>query len=202
MTNPTQIHLIRHGHVHNPQAIYYGRLPGFSLSDKGRRQAQAAARTLRDKPLAALFSSPLLRATQTAIILAQQHGLSLQITELVNEVYTPFDGQPSSELEQHGWDLYTGTEPPYEQPMDILARAQQFMTNVRQQYAGQHVAAVTHSDLIAFAILWALGQPISPKHKRKLNQNHLVPGSITTFIFQTTAQDDVPRVEFTKPGPT
>jgi broad specificity phosphatase PhoE len=122
----------------------------------------------------------------------------LQITELVNEVYTPFDGQPSSELEKRGWDFYTGTEPPYEQPADILARAQQFMTNVRQQYAGQHVAAVTHSDLIAFAILWATGQPISPRHKRKLDQEHLAPGSITTFIFQDAAQDKRPSVAYVR----
>ena len=66
MEKLTQIHFVRHGEVHNPQKIYYGRLPGFPLSEEGRRQAQAAAHALRARPLAAIFSSPMQRARETA----------------------------------------------------------------------------------------------------------------------------------------
>jgi len=55
MTSQTSISLIRHGHVHNPDNIVYGRLPGFRLSELGREQAQAVAAYWRDKPLAAVF---------------------------------------------------------------------------------------------------------------------------------------------------
>ena len=35
MTQPTTIHIVRHGDVHNPQQVLYGRLPNFRLSDMG-----------------------------------------------------------------------------------------------------------------------------------------------------------------------
>jgi len=40
------VHLVRHGEVYNPDGVLYGRLPGFRLSDKGNRQAQAVAEAL------------------------------------------------------------------------------------------------------------------------------------------------------------
>ena len=46
----TTVHLLRHGEVHNPDRVLYGRLPGFHLSDLGRRQAgrrRAVARRAR-----------------------------------------------------------------------------------------------------------------------------------------------------------
>ena len=65
MTNPTSISFVRHGHVHNPENIVYGRLPGFRLSDLGRRGAQAHlncgrrdSRILR-RPSATAFPGPI-----------------------------------------------------------------------------------------------------------------------------------------------
>jgi broad specificity phosphatase PhoE len=40
----TTIHLLRHGEVHNPTKVLYGRLPGFRLSERGLEQAEVAAR--------------------------------------------------------------------------------------------------------------------------------------------------------------
>jgi broad specificity phosphatase PhoE len=65
------VHLVRHGEVENPERVMYGRLPGFSLSERGRAHARAAAAYLADEPGAidALISSPLERARETAEIL-------------------------------------------------------------------------------------------------------------------------------------
>ena len=38
------IHLVRHGEVHNPGGVLYGRLPHFHLSEKGKKMAVAAAK--------------------------------------------------------------------------------------------------------------------------------------------------------------
>ena len=43
MTEQTRVHVVRHGEVHNPDGILYGRLPGFRLSDTGRAQAAGRA---------------------------------------------------------------------------------------------------------------------------------------------------------------
>ncbi len=66
MKQVTQISFVRHGHVHNPGAVLYGRLPGFRLDRQGVQDAQRAGRALRGKNITAIFSSPLLRARQTA----------------------------------------------------------------------------------------------------------------------------------------
>ena len=43
MTEKTIVHVMRHGEVHNPDKILYGRLPDYHLSERGRAQAQAVA---------------------------------------------------------------------------------------------------------------------------------------------------------------
>jgi broad specificity phosphatase PhoE len=206
MTNATLIHFVRHGDVHNPQDVFYGRLEDFPLSDKGRSQAQSAAKVLSRKPIGAIFSSPLLRARQTAeIILAPHSGLTLRISKLLDEVHTPFDGKPRSVVEARNWDVYTGVDRQYEQPMDVLRRAQQFIEEVRRQYSGQHVVAVTHADLIAFLLVWVKGMPVTAESKQALGNlglptSYPPPASITTLVYETMASDEVPSFEFVQPG--
>ena len=47
MTETTVVHVLRHGEVHNPTGVLYGRLPGFHLSELGRRMADRIAEHLR-----------------------------------------------------------------------------------------------------------------------------------------------------------
>jgi broad specificity phosphatase PhoE len=51
---PTLVHLVRHGVVENPRRVVYGRTPGWHLSAEGRAQADAAARRLAGRPIAAV----------------------------------------------------------------------------------------------------------------------------------------------------
>ena len=51
MTERTIVHLLRHGEVHNPDGVLYGRLPDFHLSDLGRQMAERAAETLADRDI-------------------------------------------------------------------------------------------------------------------------------------------------------
>ncbi|MCH9277247.1 histidine phosphatase family protein, partial [Bifidobacterium amazonense] len=66
----TTIHFVRHGKVYNPGHLLYERLPGFHLSDRGRRMAEATARYLASNPqtntISAVYSSPLERTRETA----------------------------------------------------------------------------------------------------------------------------------------
>jgi broad specificity phosphatase PhoE len=58
----TVVHLLRHGEVHNPGKVLYGRLPGFRLSTTGEAMASAAAEWFAGKDVTHLVSSPLERA--------------------------------------------------------------------------------------------------------------------------------------------
>jgi broad specificity phosphatase PhoE len=196
----TVISFIRHGHVRNPQRILYGRLPRFALSEQGRVQAKAVAEALRGQPVAALYSSPMLRARQTArAILEVFPGLSLHISELVNEVHTSYEGRPLVELMASGWDLYSGSE--YEQPYDVLDRALRFVDRTRKRHLGQYVVVLTHGDVIASIICWVKRLSIHP-HRRELLVDAGIPGgypapaSISTLTFHTTNRDRDYRPEF------
>lgn len=66
----TRVFLARHCDVHNPDGVLYGHLPDFPLSEKGIRQAHALGRYLATTGATDIQTSPLLRAQQTAEIVA------------------------------------------------------------------------------------------------------------------------------------
>ena len=201
----TAISFVRHGEVYNPDKVFYGRLPRFGLSDNGKYQAVRAAETLNGRRLAAVFSSPLLRARQTAVELVKSHShLKLRISSLLSEVATPFDGHPSREVDRRNGDVYTGSDHNFEQPPDIVHRAQKFFRRCRRQYAGRQIAAVTHGDVIVYTVLWAHRQPLIPKLKNRLVSFGIADGypahaSLTTFTFRTTSNDEIPAVSYLRP---
>ncbi len=167
--NLTTIAFIRHGAVANPDGIYYGRLPNFSLSEEGKQQVEAAAAALAGNDVAAIYHSPLLRTTQSARILSDRLPAVARIEpdDLLLEVHTPFDGMPMAEMAARSWNMYEGNRPPYEQPIDILGRVQRFIGQMIARHPGQTVAAVTHGDVIGFTILWALGREITVENKNR-----------------------------------
>lgn len=209
MTQPTVIHLVRHGEVHNPAGVLYARLPGFRLSARGQQQARAAGEALRARPLAALFSSPQQRAQETAaLIAAARGGCDVRVEPLIDEIHTPHQGRPLAEMEAAGWDLYTGIPAGYERPADILRRTQAFISRVRAEHAGQEVAAVTHGDVITFMILWASGVQVDgadPGDRFELLVRLGLPevypatASISTFTYASAAPDAVPAFSYLRP---
>lgn len=88
----TVVHLLRHGEVHNPTGILYGRIPGFKLSERGQKQALTVAEHLADHDIAHVVASPLDRAQQTAAPVADSHRLELATDERLIEADNQFEG--------------------------------------------------------------------------------------------------------------
>ncbi len=88
----TLVHLLRHGKVHNPGNILYGRLPGYRLAESGRAMAAGVARYLGDADIAYLAASSLQRAQETAAPLAALTGLPVQTDDRVIEAANDFEG--------------------------------------------------------------------------------------------------------------
>ena len=152
----TRISFLRHASVHNPSNIFYGRLPGFSISKRGQLEATRAAQALKDLTIEEIYSSPLLRCRQTAAEILRYHPhIKLRQSSLITEVLTPFEGKSEDLVHSRNGDVYTGIDPIYEQPEDILRRVQIFLSRTRRTYGGKHIVAVTHGDIIFFMILWA-----------------------------------------------
>lgn len=202
----TRISLVRHGRVQNPSHIFYGRLPGFSLSKKGRLDAAGAALALKNFKIEELFSSPMLRCRQSAIEIRHYHPwLKLRLSRLITEVHTPFQGQPSKVVRSRGGDVYTGIGPEYEQPEDILKRVQKFISRTRRAFSGKHVVAVTHGDVILFMVLWAGNFAATPKNKKKFKtlgilEEYPATSSITTFSYTKDLKNERPSIAYFNPA--
>src|ERR1700722_15350585 len=92
MSDSTIVHLLRHGEVENPAGIIYGRLPGYHLSANGRAMARAAADFFAERPVVALFCSPLERAQETARPVAERLGLDIVTDDRLIESWNHFEG--------------------------------------------------------------------------------------------------------------
>ena len=94
----TTVHLLRHGEVHNPEGILYGRLPGYGLSERGREMAEVVAAYLAGasggprRDLTLVVASPLQRAQETAAPTASAFGLTVGSDARLIEAGKHFEG--------------------------------------------------------------------------------------------------------------
>src|SRR3990167_9761152 len=96
-----EVILVRHGLTeNNKKGITNGRIDE-PLADEGIEQAQELARRLKDKPIDVIYSSPLKRATFTALPIAEKIGRTINIDHRLIEVdFGDFEGKPNSEVEK------------------------------------------------------------------------------------------------------
>ena len=92
----TTVHVLRHGEVHNPDKILYGRLPDFHLSELGRQMAKADAQALVDRDVTHVVASPLERAQETAEPVAAQFKLATATDTRLIESANFFEGKKVS----------------------------------------------------------------------------------------------------------
>ncbi len=186
-----RIHLIRHGEVHNPDGVLYGRLPHFRLSDLGHKMAEAAAADLRrqGRKVTAIVSSPLLRTRESAEHVQAIFGVNPTIDERLIEPTNVFEGKQLSAkyLMAHPHQLLHLRNPqkpswgePYRQ---IAQRMQAAIFDAWNNTFDGDVVLVSHQLPIVMASLSLGGQnlPHNPKQRR------CSLSSITTFERQGTS---------------
>jgi len=168
----SSIYFVRHGQSDNPQSLVKGRLPGFPLTNLGRQQIELTAKYLRQFPIGLIFSSPLLRAQQSANILQKFLNLPpVKIEQRLTEWdMAPWSGQPYSAKQNTDpklWYAYQETPdlaPFAEKLPQIAVRIQQFIASVLQSHAGEQIIAVTHSDIIKAACFVLQNKPLRAIH--------------------------------------
>jgi broad specificity phosphatase PhoE len=156
----TVIHLVRHGQVENPGRVLYGRLPGFHLSARGSAQAELLGGHFAAIPLAAVLSSPLERAQQTAGPIAAAHGLAVRTDLRLIETSTIFEGVAGNVawyiLRHPGtwWQLRDLRGPSWgERNVDTVERVHAAVAEARDEFAGGQVVLVSHQAPIWVATL-------------------------------------------------
>jgi broad specificity phosphatase PhoE len=151
-TERTVVHLMRHGEVHNPDGVLYGRLEGYRLSDLGQQMAEAVARHLADHDVALVVASSLQRAQETARPVAAAHGLEVTTDDRVIEAGNSFEGlrvgamRPSDFAHPRHWHRYGNPMRPSwgEAYADIARRMEAAVADARQRARGREAVIVSH----------------------------------------------------------
>jgi broad specificity phosphatase PhoE len=205
-TPDTIVHLLRHGEVHNPGGVLYGRRDGFHLSDLGVQMAQRVADSIKDRDITHLRVSPLERAQETARPLAEARGLEIVTDARVIESTNKFEGLNFSEgamtivkrprLWRHLWNPF---RPSWGEPSrQIIDRMMAAVHDAREAAAGHEAVIVSHQLPIWTTRLHVEGrrQLHDPRNRQctlcSLTSLHFVGDQITQVSYSEPAGDLIP----------
>lgn len=154
---PTRLILVRHGETEwNRDAKIQGQLD-IVLSPVGREQAKRVARRLSGEPVAAIYSSDLARASETASFIAEPHNLPVATRpELREGCFGAWQGLTVAEVKERFAENYAAVrqDPIYGRPAEgecvaeVADRAERVVRQIVQAHPGETVVAVAHGGTI------------------------------------------------------
>jgi broad specificity phosphatase PhoE len=197
---PRVVHVVRHGQVHNPEGVLYGRAPGYGLSDIGRKMAERLGEHFADAPLVHLVSSPLQRAQETMAPIAARHpDLEVHIDDRVIEAANVFEGKSFGKRNEillrpsSWWSLRNPLRPSWgEAYTSIVARMRTALADAASHAIDGEALVVSHELPIWMARSWAERRPLV--HDPRRRQARLA--SVTTFTYSGT---HLVRVDYAEP---
>lgn len=170
----TTVHLVRHGEVHNPERILYGRLPGYRLSVRGEQMAQRVGEHLAGADVALVRSSPLLRAQQTAAPIAAAHDLEISTDQRLIESGNRFEGQRMGHgdaklTDPRNWRWFANPfRPSWGEPYrEQVARVVSAVHEARAEAEGREAVLVLHQLPIWVTRRSAEGKPLFHDPRRR-----------------------------------
>lgn len=196
----TSVHLLRHGEVHNPGRVLYGRLPGFELSDLGVAQAELAAKYLAERPIGHIVCSPLERARQTAAPLATLTGRGVEIDERLIEADNVLQGRRVAGgkglfTDPANWRHFVNPlRPSWGEPYaQIAARMLAAARAARRRVEGTGTDAVCVSHQLPIVVARRRAEGLPLFHDPRKRQCSLA--SVTTLVFDGEVVVDVGYTE-------
>ena len=151
----THVLLIRHASNDWVGDRLAGWTPGVHLNEEGRRQAAALAERLGGWPIAAIYSSPLERAVETAQVVAEAHQLPVLVEEGIGEArYGQWTGKSIKELAktpewtQVQYNPSSARFPEGESLGEVQARAVATVERLRAGFPDGTLAIFSHADVI------------------------------------------------------
>jgi len=175
---PTRLLMLRHGQTeHSAQRRYSGR-GDLPLTELGERQAAAAAARLSTMDgVAAVLSSPMLRARQTAQPVADALGVPLSVHEgLIETDFGTWEGLTFTEARERDPDLHarwitdTSMAAPDGESMDAVhCRVRRALDQLIAEHGGATLVVVTHVTPIKALLRMALDAGPSLLHRLHLD---------------------------------
>ncbi len=203
MAVKTLVHLLRHGEVHNPRKVLYGRLPDYHLSTAGLEMAEKVAAHVGGRDVVHLVSSPLERAQETTAPISAALELGVDIDDRLIEAGNLFEGltvgvgDGAMRAPRHWAKLRNPFRPSWGEPYsEIALRMLAAVHAARDAARGHEAVCVSHQLPI-----WTLRCHLEGRrlwHDPRRRQCGLA--SLTTLTF---AGNDLVGVEYAEPaGPT
>lgn len=166
-----RLFLVRHGETEsNRLGLALGR-DDVPLNERGRWQAQRLALALAREPIAAVYSSPLSRAMDTAWPIARQHGLEVQPEPgLIEMDIGQAEGLTFAQVRARypglleAWLSTEGPRQPMpggERLLDVQARAWEAVQRIAARHPQEFVVAVSHNFVILSVLVQALGMELA-----------------------------------------
>lgn len=166
---PTLVLLVRHGQTPTTGKVLPGRAPGLHLADKGIEQAKAVAERIAalhtpERPVAAVYASPMERTRETAAPIAAALGLRVRRAKGLLEC--DFGEWTGAELKRLAklpeWRTVQRHPSGFRFPggesfLEMQARMASAIDAIRHEHPGGTVVAVSHADPIKAAVAQALG---------------------------------------------
>jgi len=194
------VHLLRHGEVHNPGGVLYGRLAGFRLSEDGQQMARDAADAVRGRDVAEVVASPLQRAQETAGPIAEVFALGVTTDERLIESGNVFEGKSfgvgdGALRRPANWRHLTNPlRPSWGEPyVEVARRMLAAVHDVRDRVAGHEAVCVSHQLPIWTARRFVEGRPLW--HRPDRRQCGLA--SLTSLVF---VGSELVRVDYSEPA--
>ena len=196
------VYLVRHCDAENPNNVVYGRLAGFGLSGLGRKQAEAVATYLESRPVGMIFSSPQLRAQQTARAIRRRHpGVAIRISERLSEVKTGYEGRLAKDIASTVNMFDNPADTRDETIADVERRLRAFLKILERGSKASEIVAVSHAAPIAILRASIDDLPLTVSSLRSRDPQK---GSITTLDFANgswIARSYQDVASFELPGP-
>jgi broad specificity phosphatase PhoE len=179
------LYLVRHAAHDRVHDTLCGRMPGVTLGEAGRRQAAQVAGRLAGEPVAAVWSSPLERARETAAPIAQKLNVPVQVSEALNEIdFGAWTGRRFDALNDdvtwRSWNrARSATRPPGGESFGAAqARVVAFLKELAARHPDAGVVVVTHGDLIRAALCAFL----NCQSLDDFRLFEVAPASVTTLV--------------------
>jgi len=177
--------LVRHAACDPIGKSLAGRAPGVHLNAEGRAQARRLAERLSAVPVAAVYSSPLERARETAAPIAERAGVAVRTHDGLTEIaFGEWTGKTFAELAgDDRWRRFnsfrSGTRPPGggELMLEVQARAMAALLELRDRHrqhagaagGGDVLVVVSHSDVIKGVLCYVAGIPLDFVHRLEVS---------------------------------
>lgn len=175
----TVMYLLRHGATEANLAQPYrlqGQRHNPPLARLGVRQAEATRDFLAVRPIDQCYCSPLLRAVQTAALVAAPHGLSPRPLDALTECdvgrWEGLDWQAIRYLDAEGYQRFhddpaTHGYPGGESFTDVYQRVHRALEELFTVHEGQSILIVAHHIVNRTYLAGLLGLPL--KHAKQVS---------------------------------